>query len=127
MSPSKKDFPLLSEWRYEKGQVHRGYNMRTLHVDVGSRVAKEKPVSEDMKRRFVGGKGFGLKLLWDGTKPSTKWDDPENEIVIAMGPVCGNTNYPGSGKSLVVSISPMTGVPIDSNVGGYFGPYLKFS
>ncbi len=43
-----------------------------------------------------------------------------------MGPVCGNTNYPGSGKSLVVSLSPMTGVPIDSNVGGYFGPYLKF-
>lgn len=60
-------------------------------------------------------------------KPSTRWDSPENEIVIAMGPVCGNTNYPGSGKSLVVSLSPMTGVPIDSNVGGYFGPFLKFS
>jgi aldehyde:ferredoxin oxidoreductase len=44
-----------------------------------------------------------------------------------MGPLCGNTNYPGSGKSLVVSLSPMTGVPIDSNVGGYFGPFLKFS
>ncbi len=127
MSPTKKDFPLLSEWRYEKGAVRRGYNMRTLHVDVGTRTAKQKTVSEDMKQRFIGGKGFGLKLLWDGTKPETKWDSPENEIVIAMGPVCGNTNYPGSGKSLVVSISPMTGVPIDSNVGGYFGPYLKFS
>jgi aldehyde:ferredoxin oxidoreductase len=127
MSLAKKDFPLLSEWRYEKGRVSRGYNMRTLHVDLGSKKARQKPVSEDMKRRFIGGKGFGLKLLWDGTKPATKWDSPENEIVIAMGPVCGNTNYPGSGKSLVVSISPMTGVPIDSNVGGYFGPYLKFS
>jgi aldehyde:ferredoxin oxidoreductase len=27
----------------------------------------------------------------------------------------------------VVTISPQTGVPIDSNGGGYFGPYLKFS
>ena len=37
------------------------------------------------------------------------------------------TQYPGSGKSLVVAISPQTDVPIDSNVGGYFGPLLKFS
>jgi aldehyde:ferredoxin oxidoreductase len=127
MSIEKKDLKLLAEQRYEKGSVHKGYNMRTLHVDVGARKATTKPVSEDMKRKFTGGKGFGLKLLWDGTKPTTKWDSPENEIVIAMGPICGNTNYPGSGKSLVVSLSPMTGVPIDSNVGGYFGPYLKFS
>ncbi|MBL8965911.1 MAG: hypothetical protein JNG85_02815, partial [Spirochaetaceae bacterium] len=127
MSLEAKNFKLLAEKRYEKGVIHRGYNMRTLHVDVGSRAVVEKPVSAEMKAKFVGGKGFGLKLLWDGTKPSTKWDSPENEIVIAMGPVCGNTNYPGSGKSLVVSISPMTEVPIDSNVGGYFGPYLKFA
>lgn len=120
-------FKPLSEWNYEKRPVIRGYNMRTLHVDVGSRKVSERPVTEDMKRRFVGGKGFGLKLLWDATKSSTRWDSPENEIVIAMGPVCGNTNYPGSGKSLVVSLSPMTDIPIDSNVGGYFGPYLKFS
>ena len=122
-----KTFKLLSEWTYEKRPLSRGYNMRTLHVDVGTRKVTEKPVSGDTRKRFTGGKGFGLKLLWEATKPTTKWDSPENEIVIAMGPVCGNTNYPGSGKSLVVSLSPMTGVPIDSNVGGYFGPYLKFS
>jgi len=146
----------IAEWRYDRKPLSRGYNMRTLAIDVGAVGAAnnapagtsadapagqapagaaasaspafcEKPVSAEMKRLFVGGKGFGLKLLWDGTGPSTAWDDPENEIVIAMGPICGNTNYPGSGKSLVVSLSPMTGVPIDSNVGGYFGPFLKFS
>lgn len=122
----KKNFKLLSEASFEPKAIHRGYAMRTLHVDVGSKKATQKPVSEDMKKRFTGGKGFGLKLLWDATKPTTKWNDPENEIVIAMGPICGNTNYPGSGKSLVVSLSPLTKVPIDSNVGGYFGPYLKF-
>ncbi|HUX37384.1 MAG TPA: aldehyde ferredoxin oxidoreductase C-terminal domain-containing protein, partial [Rectinemataceae bacterium] len=127
MSLTIKDFKLVTEQGYERRPVVRGYSMRSLHVDVGSRKFAEKTVSEDMKKRFVGGKGFGLKLLWDATKPTTKWDSPENEIVIAMGPVCGNTNYPGSGKSLVCSLSPMTGVPIDSNVGGYFGPYLKFA
>lgn len=121
-----RTFKLLSETRFATKPVQRGYAMRTMHIDVGARSMREKPVSEETKQKFVGGKGFGLRLLWDGTKPTTRWSDPENEIVIAMGPVCGNTNYPGSGKSLVVSLSPMTGVPIDSNVGGYFGPYLKF-
>ena len=127
MNLNIKDFKLRTEQKYEPRPVVRGYSMRSLHVDVGSGKFTEKTVSDDMKKRFTGGKGFGLKLLWDATKPTTKWDSPENEIVIAMGPVCGNTNYPGSGKSLVCSLSPMTGIPIDSNVGGYFGPYLKFS
>jgi len=123
---NRKDFKLLKEYKFEPKPIQRGYAMRTLHLDVGSGKVTEKPVSEDMKRRFTGGKGFGLKLLWDATSPSTKWNDPENEIVIGIGPIGGNTNYPGSGKSLVVSLSPMTGIPIDSNVGGFFGPYLKF-
>ncbi|OFZ06241.1 MAG: aldehyde:ferredoxin oxidoreductase, partial [Bacteroidetes bacterium RIFOXYC12_FULL_35_7] len=88
---------------------------------------KEKPVSEEMKQKFTGGKGFGLKLLWDATKPDTKWNDPENEIVINTGPICGITQYSGTGKSLVVTISPQTNIVVDSNVGGYFGPFLKFS
>jgi aldehyde:ferredoxin oxidoreductase len=56
-----------------------------------------------------------------------KWDDPENEICIACGPLGGTPVYPGSGKSIAVSISPLTGSVVDSNVGGYFGPYLKFA
>jgi aldehyde:ferredoxin oxidoreductase len=80
-----------------------------------------------MKEKFIGGRGFGLWLLWHGVNDDTKWDDPENEVVISSGPCGGTTQYPGSGKSLVVSISPLTNVVIDSNVGGHFGPLLKFS
>ncbi|HDS03244.1 MAG TPA: aldehyde:ferredoxin oxidoreductase [Firmicutes bacterium] len=118
---------LLKEWDYQLKTVDKGYNMRTLYVNISDKTVKEKSVSEEMKMTFTGGKGFGMKLLWDGVTPETKWDDPENEICIAAGPIGGNTNYPGSGKSLVVSLSPLTGIPIDSNVGGYFGPYLKFA
>lgn len=80
-----------------------------------------------MKDKFIGGKGFGLWYLWHAVTSETKWNDPENEIVISAGPVGGITQYPGSGKSLVVTLSPLTNSVIDSNVGGYFGPYLKFS
>lgn len=103
----------------------KGYTDKILYVNVGDGQIKSKDVPALMKEKFVGGKGYGLRLLWDGTKANTKWNDPENEIVISGGPICGITQYSGAGKSIVVSISPQTDIPIDSNVGGFFGPFLK--
>jgi aldehyde:ferredoxin oxidoreductase len=123
----KAQHKLLKEYIYQPGEIHRGYNDRTLYVNLSENVVSEKPVSAEMKEKFIGGKGFGLRLLWDGTKRDTRWNDPENEIVISPGPVAGITQYSGTGKSLVVSISPLTDVVIDCNVGGYFGPFLKFA
>ena len=71
--------------------------------------------------------GAALKLLWDAVDAGTTWDDPQNELVIANGPICGITAYPGSGKATVVTLSPLTQNVIDSNVGGYFAPFLKFA
>jgi aldehyde:ferredoxin oxidoreductase len=118
---------LIYSYKYSWAPIDKGYNYRTLYVNVGNGEIKEKPVSQEMKEKFTGGKGFGLRLLWDATKPATRWNDPENEIVISMGPICGITQYSGTGKSLVVTLSPQTDIPVDSNVGGYFGPFLKFA
>jgi aldehyde:ferredoxin oxidoreductase len=118
---------VLAEFNYDLKPVDKGYNRRTLYIDLSSKKIESKPVSQMMIDKFVGGKGFDLYLMWHGVKDSTKWNDPENEICISFGPLCGNTNYPGSGKSIVTTISPLTGIPVDCNVGGHFGPYAKFS
>lgn len=118
---------IIKEYKYKTGRIEKGYNNRSLYINVGDNRIEEKPVTELMKKKFIGGRGFGLYYLWHAVNPNTKWNDPENEIVISSGPVGGITQYPGSGKSLVVSLSPTTEIPIDSNVGGYFGPYFKFS
>ena len=117
----------LAAYSFKKGIVEKGYANRTLYVNLGSLEIKEKKVTEEMKRYFTGGRGFGLKLLWDAVKPSTRWDSEENELVITTGPLCGTTQYPGSGKSLCLTVSPATNIICDSNVGGFFGPYLKFA
>ncbi len=123
----KKAHKVLAEYTYELRPVERGYANRTLYINLDDYTIQEKPVTQQMKDLFTGGRGFALWLLWNAVKDDTKWDDPENEIVIANGPISGNTAYPGSGKSTVVFISPLTKQVVDSNVGGYFGPYLKFS
>ncbi len=118
---------LLERWDYTWTPLDKGYTDKILHINVGSKKVIEKNVPQVMKEKFIGGKGYGLRLLWDATKPETKWDDPENEIIISSGPVGGITQYSGTGKSLVVTISPQTNSVMDSNVGGFFGPFLKFS
>ena len=123
----KEKHKLLKEYSYRLGELNRGYADRTLYVNISNNTINEKPVTELMKEKFIGGKGFGLRLLWDGTKDNTKWNDPENEIIISPGPIAGITQYSGTGKSLVVTISPTTDSIMDSNVGGYFGPFLKFA
>ncbi|MCJ7806731.1 MAG: aldehyde:ferredoxin oxidoreductase, partial [Clostridia bacterium] len=118
---------VLAEYSYKPALIEKGYSGQTLHINLSDNSIKPKTVTQQMKDIFIGGKGFGLWYLWNAVKAETKWNDPENEIIISSGPIGGITQYPGSGKSLVVTISPLTNSVMDSNVGGYFGPYLKFS
>ena len=127
LAEMKAAHTLLAEYQYDVLPVVHGYANRTLHIDLGTNEISEKPVTQQMKDLFVGGRGFGLKLLWDAVTPDTKWDDPDNALVIANGPICGTTAYAGSGKATVVTLSPLTENVVDSNVGGYFAPFLKFS
>ena len=123
----KAQHRLLKRWDYKWTPLDKGYTDKILYVNVGETEIREKDVPPVMKEKFIGGKGYGLRLLWNATLPDTKWDDPDNEIVISSGPIGGITQYSGTGKSLVVSISPQTNSVMDSNVGGFFGPFLKFS
>ena len=120
---------MIAEFIYDLRRVDKGYNNRTLYINLTDNRIMSKSVIKEMKDLFIGGRGFDLWLLWNALPKDriTKWNDPENEICIASGPMGGIPIYPGSGKSIVVTISPLTESLIDSNVGGYFGPYLKFS
>jgi len=123
----KKAHKLLARMDYDLGKVEKGYTNRTLYINLSDNTIKAKPVTQPMKDIFTGGRGFGLWLLWNAVLGDTRWDDPENEIIISSGPIGGTTQYPGAGKSIVVTLSPTTGSVMDSNVGGYFGPLLKFA
>lgn len=113
---------LLSSFPYERKQLNRGYTDKLLTVDVGTKQAVISDIPAEVKEKFVGGKGYCLRYLWDAVTPETRWDSPENEIVMSPGPIAGITQYGGTGKTLVCTISPLTDIPIDSNVGGFFGP-----
>jgi len=118
---------VLGSLEFEPVVLRRGYADRTLYVNLSENRIAIKPVTPFMKEVFTGGKGFDLCLMWQALPGPIAWDDPRNEICISPGPLCGTPAFSGSGKSLVTGISPTTGSVMDCNVGGHFGPLLKFS
>ncbi len=118
---------LLAEHRYEPVELDRGYANRYLRIDLTNNEITIEPVTQEMKDLWVGGKGFDLWLTFQEISRDTKWDSPQNPICFSPGPLGGTVSFPGSGKTLLTAISPLTNTMMDSNVGGYFGPYLKFA
>ncbi|HKK91370.1 MAG TPA: aldehyde ferredoxin oxidoreductase N-terminal domain-containing protein, partial [Desulfobacteraceae bacterium] len=117
----------ITSQSYDPPGINKGYTDKSLHINVTDADIAIRDIDETVKETFIGGKGYDLWLLWNAVKDYTRWNDPENAVCIASGPLGGTPGYPGAGKSIVTTISPLTGAPMDSNVGGYFGPYKKFS
>ena len=107
--------------------IKSGYHKTHLQVDLDSGNSERTPLSDRFIEQYIGGRGFGAKLVWDNLqKHNFKVDPlgPENLLVIAPGPLTG-TYLPSSGKCSFVSISPATGVYGDSSMGGNFGVELR--
>ena len=111
---------------FEVTALEKGYANRGLRIDLTQNEIRVFPVTQSMKDLWVGGKGLDLWLMFQEVGKETRWDSPENPICFSPGPLAGTTSFPGSGKTLVTSLSPMTGSVVDCNVGGYFGPLFKF-
>ncbi len=123
----KEKHRILTEFSFEVIELDKGYANRYLRVDLTKKEISIQPVTEQMKELWIGGKGLDLWLSFKEISSQTKWDSPENPICFSPGPLGGTTSFPGSGKTLVTAVSPLTNIMIDSNVGGFFGPYLKFA
>ena len=46
-----------------------GWNGRLLRVDLTKGKTKVEEYSLEMARKFIGGRGFAIKILWDELEP----------------------------------------------------------
>ncbi len=118
---------ILKQIRYEPAQVTGGYTDRILEIDLSKLELTIRDLTPDFKNKYIGGRGYTLQLIWDGTNRETRYDSPENILAMASGPLGNEPGFPGTGKFIVGTISPLTDTFVDSNVGGHFGPLLKLA
>ncbi len=102
----------------------KGYAGRILEVDLADRSFAFKPLDEDIARLYLGGKGYGTRLLYDMTEPGIDPLGPENPLIFATGPLNGSL-APQSNRFAVVCKSPLTGGIGSAACGGSFAYGLK--
>lgn len=97
---------------------------KLLQIDLSNKKISEINVEDNVVRNFLGAKGLGAYLLYTMLKSQTDPLSPDNLLMFLNGPLTG-TSFPTSGRTTVVTKSPLTGLFLDSHAGGFFGPELK--
>lgn len=104
-----------------------GYANRVVRVDLSEGKVTNEELKEDVIHNYIGGIGIGVRVVYDEVPPGVDALDPENRLVVAVGPLTG-TAVPGSCRYHVVAKSPQTAFTISvSDSGGFFAPEFKFA
>jgi len=115
-------------FKYEKEWIdcmeYFGWNGKILNVDLTNNTCRAEALDTDIARRFIGGAGIGIKILYDEMLPGMDALDPENPIIFAVSPMT-ETNVPSAGGYSVVTKSPLTNTISSAQSNGFFGLRLK--
>ena len=95
-----------------------------MRVDLTSGSLESLLLDEATKRACLGGSALGAKYLLEEVKPGTNWDDPENRVIIAGGPL-GGTKIPGTGTFSVVTKGALNNLGTTTQANGFLGAYLR--
>jgi aldehyde:ferredoxin oxidoreductase len=114
-----------------------GYHGVVLEADLTQKKIRRIPLAKEDARDFIGGRGLGMKLLADRLKkPGVDPLSPENPLLFMPGPFSG-LPIPSASRTCIVTKSPRTsplkpkypqGSTVSyANMGGFFGPEVRFA
>jgi aldehyde:ferredoxin oxidoreductase len=102
-----------------------GYAGRTLHIDLTTGKTHTEPLNQDYAKKYIGGIGLGMRLWLANSKAGVEPFNPQNPLVLALGPISG-TMFPTAGNGhAFVSKSPETFGIGEAVAHGTFGAELK--
>jgi aldehyde:ferredoxin oxidoreductase len=101
------------------------YGGTILRVDLGTEKIEKQPTAA-YAEKWLGGRGFNTRILYKELAPGIDALSPDNILIFSVGPLTGSM-FPGSGRVEVAAKSPVTGIQGMSNMGGYWGPELKYA
>lgn len=104
-----------------------GYAGKLLRVDLSKGTISSEPLQEAFAERYLGGNGFGARLLYDGVPAKADPLGPENKFIVAVGPTQGTAIPALNGRAAIITKSPLNNRFMDSYFGGEFGAKLKYA
>jgi aldehyde:ferredoxin oxidoreductase len=99
---------------------------KILRVNLTSGKISTENVPEQVAKDFIGGRGYGIKYLYQELPKGTDPLSPENILILVNGPLAGSSTLVSS-RWMAVTKSPLTGAFARSVCGADFGAWLKFA
>jgi aldehyde:ferredoxin oxidoreductase len=106
--------------------VEGGYAGKILRVNLTNGTVQTQLLDGTTVKKFIGGRGYGARILYDENPSGVDPFDPDNRIIFFTSPFLG-TSIPCSVKPCAVTKSPLSQTILMSLSGGYFGSELKFT
>ena len=104
----------------------KGLFGRYADVNLSAGTVRDYEIPEEWYRKYLGGRGIGLRLLLEEMEDDADPLSPESIVVFATGPLQG-TGIAGAGRHAIIAKSPKTGTLSDSYSGGFWGHELGTS
>ena len=101
-----------------------GWTGQILRVNLTTKTFRVETFTEEFAHKWIGGRGFAVKILYDELKPGIDPLGPDNKFIVAVGPIAG-IPAPNTGKAVVAAKSPMTGGYGDGNLGTRITEHLR--
>ncbi|MFC2007048.1 aldehyde ferredoxin oxidoreductase family protein [Chloroflexota bacterium] len=95
-----------------------------LDVDLLTGKTVKRDIDPEFARKYIGGMGFSIKILYDEVGPDVDPLGPDNIVIFANGPLTG-AHTTCSGRTEITTKSPLTGSVGTGNTGGLWGAWLK--
>lgn len=100
------------------------YHGTMLRVNLTTGDMKTSAISDEMSRKYIGGRGLSAKILYDEVDPTIDAYSPDNKLIFAAGPLSG-TSAPTGGRYEVSCKSPLSGTITGANSGGQWAAHLR--
>ena len=102
------------------------YYEKIARINLTTGTVTVEKLDTDLAKKFIGGRGLGTKIVYDEGCATADPLGPDNKLVYVTGPLTG-AGAPSSGRYMVVTKSPLTGMIACSNSGGIWGAKLKYA
>lgn len=102
-----------------------GWADRVLWVDLSTGRIEVEALDQDLKLRYLGGRGINSRLLYQEVRPGIDPLGPENPLIFGTGALTG-TLAPAP-RFTVSAKSPVTEILGDASCGGHFSAQLKWA
>lgn len=102
------------------------YYEKMARINLTTGEIKVEKMDIELARKFIGGRGLGTKMLYDDGIATVDPLSADNKLIYITGPMTGAA-APSTGRYMVVTKSPLTGMIASSNSGGIWGAKLKYA